>query len=350
MKQPKQRAPAVEQDSLNRRKKDHIAACLDDGVDLGRDSFAAYKLRYNALPDLALQEISTAVEFAGKTIAAPIVISCMTGGVGEEFQRINRNLALGAQALNIPLGLGSLTVLLSHDAAAASFQVRELAPDVPLIANLGLVSFNYGLRHEDIGRIIEEVRPDLLGLHLNALQEAIQEGGDSDFRGLLKHLEAIAARCPLPIYVKECGGGIAPEIVARLAAAGAAYVDVSGSDGTSWAAVEGRLSDDPSLGELFRDFGLPTAWILERLTPELQGGARIVASGGIRDGIQVAKALALGADYCALARPFLIAATESADAVLALGRRLIAELRTAMFLVGAGQVDQLERALFMNDH
>ena len=336
--------------TLNQRKQDHIAACLDDAVDLGRDSFARFKLRYNALPDIALEEVSTETTFAGKDIAAPLIISSMTGGVGTEFERINRNLALGAKALGIPLGLGSMKVMLSHREAEASFRVREVAPEIAVIANLGLVSFNHGLRYEDIDRIIDAVRPDVLGLHLNALQEAIQEGGDCDFRGLLDHLAEIVRRCPLPVYVKECGGGIAPELVGRLAKTGVAYIDVSGNDGTSWAAVEGRLGGDPTLGELFRDFGLPTAWILERLTAGLAGDARIIAGGGIRNGIQAVQALALGADYVCMARPFLAAAAQSAEAVTQVGARLIREMRTAMFLVGAAEIGRLDRSLLLDEN
>jgi len=328
--------------TTNQRKLNHIEACLDDSVDLQRDSFAVWKLRYCALPELALEEVSTESEFAGKPIAAPIIISSMTGGSGESFRRINGNLARAAEALRIPLGLGSMKVMLGDPAAESSFHVREQAPTIPVISNLGLVSFNHGLALDAIERVQEVAHPDVFGLHLNALQEVVQEGGDTDFRGLFAHLEAILRRCRLPLYVKECGGGIAPELVARLAAMGVAYVDVSGNDGTSWAAVEARLSADPSLGELFRDFGLPTAWILERL-PEGGGPARIVASGGIRNGLQAAKALALGADYVSVARPFLQAALDSAEAVIALGERLIRELRTALLLTGCRSPAELGR-------
>ena len=336
-------APRGRPASTNQRKLEHIAACLDDAVDQRHDSFAGWKLRYCALPERSLAEVSLATEFAGKPIAAPLIISSMTGGAGEPFRRINRNLARAAEALRIPLGLGSMKVMLRDPEAEASFRVREEAPNTPVISNLGLVSFNHGLTLEAIERVREVVRPDAFGLHLNALQEVVQEGGDTDFRGLYGQLEAIVQACPLPVYVKECGGGIAPEIVARLDALGVAYVDVSGSDGTSWAAVEARRSADPSFGERFRDFGLPTAWILERLPPASGRRARIVASGGIRNGLQALKALALGADYVAVARPFLQAALDSSEAVIALGERLIREMRTALLLVGCGSLAELGR-------
>lgn len=345
---PKKRSAPLEQAQqagpVNLRKAGHLEACLSDGVDQGRDSLGRWKLRYCALPELALAEVSTAAFFGGRPVAAPIIISSMTGGSGERFRTVNRNLALGAEALGIPFGLGSAKVGLNTPEALDSFRMREVAPSVPIIANLGLVSFNYGLDYGDVERVIEIVQPDVFGLHLNALQEVVQEGGDTDFRGLLERVADLAGRCPLPICVKECGGGIAPELVARLAAAGVKYIDISGSDGTSWAAVEARLSEDPTFGELFRDFGLPTAWVLEQLRPEHHPGAEIIASGGIRNGIQAAKALALGAGFVSLARPFLLAAVDSAEAVIALGERLIRELRTAMFLVGAGSIDQLDRS------
>ena len=320
----------------------------EEGVELGRDSFGEDALRYNALPEMALGDVSLASTFAGKEVAAPLIISCMTGGAGERFERINRNLAIGARELNIPLGLGSMRVLLQHAAAESSFKVRQEAGQVPLIANLGLVSFNHGLVYEDVERIIDMVQPDVFGLHLNALQEVIQEGGDNDFRGLLGHLEHLARRCPLPVYVKECGGGIAPGLVRKLFSAGAAYVDISGNDGTSWAAVEGRLSADPSLGELFRDFGLPTAWILERLSPSVVKGGRVVASGGIRNGLQAVKALALGARWVGVARPFFLAAEHSAEAVVALGSRILTEMRTALFLLGVKTPQALNRSHFLD--
>ncbi len=332
---------------LAKRKLDHIQACLDDSVDLHKDSFVSQKLLYNALPELALEDVSTEVEFAGKAIAAPLIISSMTGGVGRKFRDINRNLASGAERLNIPLGLGSMKVMLNHREALASYEVRDVAPSVPVIANLGLVSFNYGLSYADIERVIELTNPDVFGLHLNALQETIQPGGDTNFRGLWTHLEQILGRCPLPVLVKECGGGIAPDLVQRLSGLGVHYVDVSGSDGTSWSAVEGMLSEDSSLGELFKDFGLPTAWILERLVKEKLGRTRIVASGGVRTGVQAVKAMALGADYVSVARPFLLAALVSADAVVETGRKLIQEMRTAMFLVGVRRVRELSRSVIV---
>lgn len=341
------RLSAAERSALNRRKIGHLEVTRDDGVDRRRDSFAGWKLRYAALPEIALDEVSTGTTFAGRPLAAPLIISCMTGGVGEPFRTLNRNLALGAEALGIPVGLGSMKVMLSHAEAGESYRVRHLAPNVPLIANLGLVSFNYGVRLKHLERLIEAVEPDVFGIHLNALQEVVQEGGDTDFRGLLDVLGEVCAHSRLPVYVKECGGGIAPHLVRAIAGRGAAFVDVSGNDGTSWAAVEARLSREPDFGELFADFGLPTAWILARLAPEERGPARVVASGGIRNGLQAVKALALGADYVAMARPFIQAAHESPEAVVALGERVIREMRTAMFLVGARRLSDLDPSLFV---
>lgn len=332
---------------LVQRKFDHITACLDDSIDLQRDSFSSYKLRYNALPELALDDVSTEGEFAGKKISAPLIISSMTGGVGKEFRDINRNLAQAAEELKIPFGLGSMKVMLNHLEALASYEVRDLAPSVPLIANLGLVSFNYGLNYSDVERVIDLVRPDVFGFHLNALQEVIQEHGDTNFRGLSKTLETIIEKCPIPVYIKECGGGIAPEIVLRLARMGADYVDVSGNDGTSWSAVEGRLSEDSSMGELFKDFGLPAAWILQNLDKQQLEKTMIVASGGMRDGVQAVKAIALGADYVSVARPFLAAALHSPEAVVDVGRKVIEEMRTAMFLVGVRRIVQINRTLLI---
>jgi isopentenyl-diphosphate delta-isomerase len=338
-----------EQTALNRRKEGHLEVCLDDAVDRRVDSFSGVKLRYNALPEISREQVSTATEFGGKAVRAPIVIASMTGGTAARLIEVNRNLARGAEALGLPLGLGSMKIMLSDATAVPSFQVRDLAPSVPLIANLGLVSFNYGIVWDDVERIIDRIRPDVLALHLNALQESVQDGGDTDFRGLRKTLERIIRRCPIPVYVKECGGGIAPELVHAIAAMGAAYVDVSGSDGTSWASVEARLGGDPDFGERFRDFGLPTRWILERVDAAAIRPARLVASGGIRDGIQAVKALALGADLVSMARPFLAAAVESGQAVAALGERMIREMQNAMFLTGAVSIGRLGRHVIADD-
>ncbi len=328
--------------SLNKRKLEHIQACMDDSVDLQRDSFASLKLRYNAFPELALDEVSTETDFAGHRIAAPLIISSMTGGIGPEFNTINRNLAAAAEHLNVPLGLGSMKVMLRHKEAEASYRVRDSFPGLKLIANLGLVSFNYGLTYDDMQRIMDIVRPDAFGLHLNALQEVIQRGGDTNFKGLLERLEDLVRRCPLPVFVKECGGGIAPDLVHRLAEMGVAYVDVSGNDGTSWASVEGQIGGN-EMGELFKDFGLSPRWILENIDSKRLGSTRIVASGGMRDGIQAAKAIALGASYVATARPFLIAGVESPEAAVRVGQRMISELRTAMFLTGSSNIANLDR-------
>lgn len=322
---------------------------MDEAVDLARDSFAPFKLRYNALPGIALEEVSTATTFAGKEIAAPLIIACMTGGAGERIVRINRNLAEGARRLNIPLGMGSMKVLLEDPAAEESFRLREVAGTVPLIANLGLVSFNHGLRYEDVERIVALTSPDVFGLHLNALQEAIQAGGDTDFRGMLEHVEAIAGRIELPVYVKECGGGILPEGVEKLFQAGAAYVDLSGNDGTSWAAVAGMVGGDRELGELFKDFGVPTAWILKRLPARLTEGGRVVASGGIRNGLQAVKALAMGAGQVSIARPFFLAADQSADAVVRLGERIFHEMKVALFLTGCRGIEDVNRSCFLEE-
>lgn len=330
---------------LGQRKESHIDACLDDSVDRFDDSFDGVKLRYSALPEISRDEVSMETEFAGKRVRAPVVISSMTGGPGQRFVDLNRNLALGAEAAGLPLGLGSMKVMLTDEAAERSFMVRDLAPSVPLVANLGLVSFNYGVSWDDVERIIDCVRPDAFAFHLNALQESIQDGGDTDFRGLRKTLEKLIERCPIPVYVKECGGGIAPELVRAIAAMGAEYIDVSGSDGTSWASVEARLGDEPEFGERFRDFGLPTRWILERIDTAAVRPARLVASGGIRTGIQAVKALALGADLVGVARPFLLAAIESPEAVAALADRFVREMRNAMFLTGAGSVAALGRRM-----
>lgn len=335
--------------TVNERKLAHLRAIDDETVDLAQDSFARWKLAYQALPGIALDEVSTETTFADRPVAAPLIISCMTGGAGEPFVTINRRLAEAAEILRIPFGLGSMKVLLNREDARASFALREVAPSVPFIANLGLVSFNYGVSLDHVRALVEILRPDIFGFHLNALQEAIQWGGDTDFRGLREALRSAVEGLPVPVYVKECGGGIHPRLVGELLELGVRYVDLSGRDGTSWSAVETKLSPDPEFGVPFRDFGLPTSWMLEQLEPGLRWSGRIVASGGMRNGVQAVKALALGADYVAMARPFMLAAKESTEAVVAVGRRFIREMRTAMFLVGAARLSRVRDHLLYRE-
>jgi isopentenyl-diphosphate delta-isomerase len=281
------------------------------------------------------------VRFLGHAVRIPLLISSMTGGVAEGG-RINRNLARAAQSCGVALGLGSGRIALEDPSAREHFRVRQEAPDVLLLANLGAVQLNYGYDARHCLDLVQMLEADALILHLNALQEAVQPEGNTRFAGLLDRIAEVCARLPIPVVVKEVGWGLSADVVRLLVQAGVAAVDVAGAGGTSWSEVERLRSGDQmaAVAAAFAGWGIPTADALvaaRRAAPTLP----IVASGGIRNGVEVAKCLALGADLAGLASPLLKAAARSAEeaerALEVIGR----QLRIAMFCVGARDIDAL---------
>lgn len=321
------------------RKAEHIEIALDPAVQTGDRFFDRWYFEHNALPNLDMASIDTSVEFLGKRIAAPILISCMTGGTGSANE-INRNLALAAEQESIAVGVGSQRKAIEDSAQTESFKIRELAPSVPLLANLGAVQLNYGFGLAECRQAVEMIDADALVFHLNPLQEAIQPEGQTDFSGLLGKMQAIAAELSVPIIVKEVGNGLSATVGRLLADAGITLLDTAGLGGTSWARIEARRADDVELGERFADWGIPTPESIQQLASI--PGVSVIGSGGLRSGVDVAKAIALGADLAGLAYPFLEPATRSADAVAAKIQRVIAELKIVMFSVGARTVEDLQ--------
>ena len=325
------------------RKIDHIRINLEEdvaakGITTGLER---YRFEHQALPNLDFDDVDTGVRFLGHAVRIPLLISSMTGGVAEGG-RINRNLARAAQACGVALGLGSGRIALEDAAAREHFRVRQEAPDVLLLANLGAVQLNYGYNARHCLEIVEMLEANALILHLNALQEAVQPEGNTRFAGLLERIAEVCARLPIPVVVKEVGWGLSADVVRLLAQAGVAAVDVAGAGGTSWSEVERLRSGDQmaAVAAAFAGWGIPTADSLvaaRQAAPTLA----IVASGGIRDGVEVAKCLALGADLAGLASPLLRAAARSAEeaerALEVIGR----QLRIAMFCVGARDIDAL---------
>ncbi|MBO9539102.1 type 2 isopentenyl-diphosphate Delta-isomerase [bacterium] len=331
---------------IEARKEDHIRVSLEEDVQARsvRTGFDRYVFIHQALPELDFAEISTETKFLGRTFAAPLLISSMTGGL-ERGRTINRNLAQAAQRMNVPMGLGSQRITRERPETLDSFLVRDVAPDVFLIGNVGAVQLNYGFDVETCRELVRSVGADALYLHLNPLQEVVQPEGDTNFKGLLPKIETLCRELGVPVLAKEVGSGIAPDTARRLVEAGVAAIDVAGTGGTSWAAIEGLRATSNvarSLGELFRDWGLPTSESLKLCRRELPD-TPLVASGGIRTGLDVAKALALGADLAATAHPFLEAATTSSEAVEAVIHRLVTELKVVMFCLGCRTIDELRR-------
>jgi isopentenyl-diphosphate delta-isomerase len=305
----------------------------------GSSFFDDYRFEHVALPELDYADIDTSCTFLGRRLAAPLLISCMTGGT-DEASRINRNLAAGAQAAAVAVGVGSQRKALEDPSHEASFRIRASAPGVPILANLGAVQLNYGFGVAECRRAVEMIDADALVLHLNPLQEAIQPEGQRDFSGLLDKIGLVASELHVPVIVKEIGCGIAHRVASELLARGVRIVDVAGLGGTSWARIEAARADDPEVGETFAGWGLPTPEAIRRLRDV--GGLTIIGSGGIRSGIDVAKSVALGADLAGLAYPFLRAAAESPERVAEQVARVVRELTISMFCVGARTLSDLK--------
>lgn len=325
-------------DTIASRKRDHIRVCLDERsqFDSTTAGLERYRFVHESLPEMAPSDVDLTTEFLGKTFAAPLLVSSMTGGP-IDGATINRHVAEGVAATGLGMGVGSQRIAIEDPSCAASFEVRKYAPDIPLFANFGAVQLNYGYGADQARAAVDMIGADGLFLHLNPLQEVVQPEGDTNFTGLLDKIGALVEAVDFPVLVKECGAGISGPTLKRLVDRGVAAVDVSGAGGTSWSKVEAHRAQDPlqhSLGETFGNWGIPTA-VAIREGREAAPEALIIASGGIRSGLDAAKAIALGADMVAIAQPVLAASLDSANAVKAVLTRFIAELRTACFLVGA---------------
>jgi len=329
------------------RKARHLDVCLGEDVQsMLAAGWSAVRLRHEALPELALDDVDPATRFLGFALRAPLLISSMTGGT-QRARAINRRLAAAAEAAGVMLGLGSGRALIEDRSLLPTFAVRDLAPSVVLFANLGAVQLNYGVALDDVRRFLDDLGADGLFLHLNPLQEALQMHGDTDFRGLIAKIARLCRALDVPVIAKSVGSGIAPTTAARLLDAGVAAIDVAGAGGTSWARVEGKRTGDPrreALAETFGDWGTPAATAVAAVRKALPD-VPLIASGGVRSGVDVARAIALGADVCGLALPFLEAAERSRDAVDELLADLIAGLRIAMFATGSATPTDLRAAL-----
>ncbi|MCS7069528.1 MAG: type 2 isopentenyl-diphosphate Delta-isomerase [Meiothermus sp.] len=320
---------------IQTRKRKHLEVCLEGPVAYTRltTGLERYRLRYRALPEMALQDVDLSTEFLGKPLRAPFLIGAMTGGEAHGA-RINRALAQAAEQLGVGMMLGSQRVMLERPQARASFQVREVAPTTLLIGNLGLVQLNKGYGLAQLEQAVAEVGADALALHLNPLQEALQAGGDTDFTGLLNKLAALLPKLPFPVILKEVGHGIGREVAERLAPLPWAALDVAGAGGTSWARVEELVHHGRILHPELVEMGIPTAEALVECRQVLPQRP-LIASGGIRTGTDAAKALALGAQMVAVARPLLEPALQGPEAVVGWLENFLHELRIALFVMGA---------------
>ena len=327
-----------------RRKADHIRINLDQDVDFSNltTGLENYRFVHQALPEMNLDDVDASVTLFGKHLQAPLLISSMTGGTAQA-ERINLHLAEAAETAGIAMGLGSQRAGLEESEQAATFQVRRVAPNILLFANLGAVQLNKGYTVEHCQRAVDMVEADALILHLNPLQEAVQADGDVHWAGLAKKIEAVCEKLSVPVIAKEVGWGVSPQTARLLADSGVAAIDVAGAGGTSWTKVESHRAPTARLRRIaraFADWGIPTAESLA-LVHETLPAMTLFASGGLRTGIDIAKCLALGADLCGMAGPFLRPATESAEAVADEIAATVHELSVAMFVAGAESVQAL---------
>ncbi|MCH7480286.1 MAG: type 2 isopentenyl-diphosphate Delta-isomerase [Chloroflexi bacterium] len=327
------------------RKSEHIRINLEENVDsaitTGLDN---YHFAHEALPEFDLEEVDLKVSLFGRALNVPLLISGMTGGT-EEAREINHKLAAAAQEVGIAMGVGSQRAAIEDASLEATFQVRALAPDVLLLANLGAVQLNYGYGVDECKRAVDMIEADALVLHLNSLQEAVQVEGDTRFGGLLDKIKQVCLALDVPVIAKEVGWGFSEETARRLEEVGIAAIDVAGAGGTSWSQVEmyrAKTESQARLAGAFIGWGIPTSDSIQLVrigAPNI----KVFASGGLRNGVDIAKSIALGATLGGMASPYLKAATESEDMVVQTIHEIARELQVCMFAAGAADVESLMR-------
>jgi isopentenyl-diphosphate delta-isomerase len=329
----------------SQRKREHLKICLEEDVAFRsvRTGLEHLYLIHQALPELALEDIDLSCYFLGRHLRAPLLISAMTGGT-PSAEMVNRNLAVAAQATGVAMGVGSQRAALAGEDLIATYAVRDVAPDILLLANLGAVQLNYEHGVDECRQAVEMIQADALVLHLNPLQECLQFGGNTNFRGLLRKIETVCSKLSVPVIAKEVGWGLSAQAARMLADAGISALDIAGAGGTCWAEVEKlRIGADSQrrVAESFSDWGIPTADSI-RWVRETVADIPIIASGGIRTGVEVVKALCIGARICGMAMPLLKPATVSDGHVVDRLEEITLEIRIAMLCSGARTLEQLD--------
>jgi isopentenyl-diphosphate delta-isomerase len=328
---------------IDQRKADHIKINLEQDVRSALTTgLENYRFTHEALPELDLNRLNTTLSLFGKRLAAPLLISSMTGGTAEA-KTINLRLAEAAQETGIAMGVGSQRAAIEHPEQAKTFQVRRAAPDILLFANLGAVQLNYGYSIDQCRRAVQMIEADALILHLNPLQEAVQDAGDVNFAGLVRKIEEVCKKIEVPVIAKEVGWGISERTARLLAECGVSAIDVAGAGGTSWSQVEMHRAPDEftrQLAATFVGWGIPTAESILNVK-KAAPGMIIFASGGLKDGLDIAKCIALGATLGGMAGQFLKAAaisTENAVQTIKLTKR---QIEVTMFAAGVETLEKL---------
>ena len=330
---------------IDQRKSDHIKINLEQDVRSSLTSgLEKYHFIHEALPELDLNRLDTSCKLFGKQLTSPTLISSMTGGTSEA-ETINLRLAEAAQECGIAMGVGSQRAAIEHPEQAPTFQVRRVAPDILLFANIGAVQFNYGYGVDECRRAVDMIQADALYLHLNPLQEAVQDAGDTNWVGLASKIEEVCKKLEVPVIAKEVGWGISEHTAEILANCGVQAIDVAGAGGTSWSQVEMHRAPDEftrNLAATFVGWGIPTAESIvsvKRSVPEMT----VFASGGIKDGLDIAKAIALGATLGGMAGQFLKAAAISTEKAVEMIKLTKRQIEVTMFACGAGSLNELKQ-------
>jgi isopentenyl-diphosphate delta-isomerase len=329
---------------IDQRKADHIKINLEQDVRSAQTTgLENYRFTHEALPELDLNRINTTLSLFGKKLNSPILISSMTGGT-EAAKTINMRLAEAAQECGIAMGVGSQRAAIEHPEQAKTFQVRKVAPNILLFANLGAVQLNYGYGIEQCRKAVGMIEADALILHLNPVQEALQDAGDVNFSGLAKKIEEVCKKIKVPVIAKEVGWGISEQTAKLLANCGVQAIDVAGAGGTSWSQVEMHRSPDEftrQLAATFVGWGIPTAESIlnvKKAVPEMT----VFASGGLKDGLDIAKSIALGATLGGMAGQFLKAAAISTENVIEMMKLTKRQIEVTMFAAGVGALNDLK--------
>ncbi len=330
-------------ETTGKRKAEHIRICLEKKAQARKATtgFEDIQLVHRALPEIEKEKISLSTSFLGKKFSAPIIVGAMTGGT-EEAIKINASIAEAVENLHLGMGLGSQRAAIQDKKLEKTYSIaRKKAPTAFLIANIGGVQLVEGYNLKEVKKAMEMIEADALAIHLNALQEALQPEGQTNFKGVLAKIAEIAGELDKPVIVKETGCGISGEDTKALEDAGVKAIDVGGVGGTSFAAVEYYRSSQKEMAELFWDWGIPTAVSLVEATQTVK--IPVIASGGVRNGLDIAKSLALNAKLSSVCQPALETAVKGMKETQDLLSRLIAELKTVMFLVGAGNLEMLAK-------
>lgn len=335
---------------IDQRKADHIKINLEQDVRSALTTgLETYHFVHEALPELDLNRIDTTLNLFGKTLTSPTLVSSMTGGTAEA-ETINLRLAEAAQECRVAMGVGSQRAAIEHSEQARTFQVRRVAPDILLFANLGAVQFNYGYGVDECRRAVDMIQADALYLHLNPLQEAVQDAGDTNWIGIAAKIEAVCKKLEVPVIAKEVGWGISEKTAKLLADCGVQAIDVAGAGGTSWSQVEMHRAPDEftrQLAATFVGWGIPTAESILNVKKAVPG-MTIFASGGLKDGLDIAKCIALGATLGGMAGQFLKSAAISTEKTVDMMNLTKRQIAVTMFACGAASFEDLQNATLIH--